>query len=121
MSTWSSAFIPFCAYKSDLNFSINPMSSVNYLNYPTCSSFLPIMSDGQLCYQLRLNEPSGQGKKNELMLLLDYNEDRSLQMATPQEKESWSPSKMNLGAVSDSFLEVAAKVKVQTLSPFTSF
>ena len=47
------------------------------------------------------------------MLLQDYNEDRSLQTATPQEKESWSPSKMNMGAV--------AKVKVQTLSPFTSF
>ena len=114
-STWSSAFIPFCAFKGDLNVSKNPMS---LLHYPFCSSFVPTLLDGQLCYQLKLNKKSGQGKKNQLMLLLDYNEDRSLQTASFQKEDSLSPSMMNLGGDVDNSHGVAAKVQIHTLSPY---
>ena len=114
-STRSSAFIPFCAFKSDLNFSNNPMA---LLHYPLCASFLPTMLDGQLCYQLKLNKTSGQGKENQLMLLLDYNEDRSLQTTALKKEDSLSPSSMNLGAHDDNSHGVAAKVQIHTLSPY---
>ena len=76
-SAWSSAFIPFCGYKTDLEISKSLTSHLYEITYPNCSSFTPTILAGQLCFMLRLNDTSGQGKKNELMLLLDYNEDRS--------------------------------------------
>ena len=79
-SSLSSAFIPFCAYKTKLNFSENSID-LNGTNFPICSSFMPTVLEGQLCYKLELNKLSGQGKRNELMLLLDYNEDRFLQVS----------------------------------------
>ena len=45
-------------------------------NFLLWSSFL----GGQLCFKLTLNETGGQGKIIKLMFLLDYNEDRSLQV-----------------------------------------
>ena len=77
MSTWSSAFIPFCAYKTDLNISKKSLALPG-ITYPLCSSFLPTVLEGKLCFELKLNATSGQGKGYELMLLLDYNEDMSL-------------------------------------------
>ena len=69
-SKWTSALIPFCAYKTNLNFSENSFALPG-TNFPLCSSFLPTILEGQLCYKLMLNQTSGQGKENELMLLLD--------------------------------------------------
>ena len=66
-SSWSSAFIPFCAYKINLNFSKNPFELPG-IAFPLCSSFLPTILEGQRCYKLKLNDTSGEGKKNELML-----------------------------------------------------
>ena len=78
LSTQNSAFVPFCAYKTNLNFSKNSLTLPG-LTFPLCSSFLPTILEGQLCYKLTVNDTSsGQGKRNELMLLLDYNDDLSL-------------------------------------------
>ena len=82
-SNWSSAFIPFCAYKTDLNISENPLTLPG-LTVPLCSAFLPTILEGQLCYELKLNQPSGQGRRNQLMLVLDYNKDRSLQISSEE-------------------------------------
>merc|ERR1712015_385918 len=84
-STWSSAFIPFCAFKTDLNISKNPVALPG-ITFPLCSAFLPTILEGQLCYELKLNATSDQGKRNQLMLVLDYNEDRSVQMPSNEEK-----------------------------------
>ena len=46
-STWSSAFIPFCAYKTDLNISKNPFTLPG-ITFPLCSAFLPTILEGQL-------------------------------------------------------------------------
>ena len=77
--SWSSAFIPFCAYKTNLNISENPLTLPG-ITFPLCSAFLPTILEGQLCYELKLNTTSGQGRRNQLVLVLDYNKDRSLQM-----------------------------------------
>ena len=76
------------------------------------------MLDGQLCYHLKLNKTSGQGEKNQLMLLLDYNEDRSLQISALQKEDSQSTSTMNLEANDGNSHGVAAKFQIHTLSPY---
>ena len=77
MDAWNSAFIPFCAFKTDLNISKNPLVLPG-TTFPFCNSFVPTILAGQRCFKLMLNDTAGgQGKRNELMLLLDYNEERS--------------------------------------------
>lgn len=102
-SSWSSTFIPFCAYKKNFNFS-EKSPALGGTDFPLCSSFLPTILGGQLCYKLTLNDTSNQGKKNKLVLLLDYNEERSLQASSVGSIQS--PS---------------AKVYIDTLSPYINF
>ena len=73
----SSSFIPFCAFKSNLILSRNPLWFSN-ISFPLCSSFKPTMLEGQLCHKIELNGKADTGRVNELMMLLDYNEDRWL-------------------------------------------
>ena len=119
-STWSSAFIPFCAYKTDLNISKN-LFTLPGLTFPLCSAFLPTILEGQLCYELKLNQPSGQGRKNELMFVLDYNEDRSLQISS--EKEKAGDVRVSKGTIGfdDAVQSRQAKVHIGTLSPYTHY
>ena len=118
--SWSSAFIPFCAYKTDLNISKNSLELPG-LTFPLCSAFLPTILEGQLCYELKLNQPSGQGKRNQLMFVLDYNEDRSLQISSEEEKAAdVSVSKGTLG-FDDAGHNLQAKVHIGTLSPYAHY
>ena len=120
-TVWSSAFIPFCAYKTELNISKNSIVLKN-TNFPLCSSFLPTVLEGQLCYKLTLNKTSGQGKRNELMLLLDYNEDRSMQTSsTKDEVAKTSNMTLNFDTAVESIQGSLAKVQINTLSPYVSF
>ena len=120
-SSWSSAFIPFCAYKTDLNFS-KESEAMTGTDFPICSSFLPTIMEGQLCYNLDLKMQSDQGKANELLLVLDYNEDRSLQLSsnTNNAAES-SNTKLNLDIAVENLQGVSAKVKINILSQSFSF
>ena len=122
-STWSSAFIPFCAYKADLNISKNPLALPG-ITFPLCSAFLPTILEGQLCYELKLNATSGQGKRNQLTLILDYNEDRSLQISPKKEKNAdihLSKGTLNFDDAVHSLQRVSAKVHIGTLSPYAYF
>ena len=120
-SSWSSAFIPFCAYKTDLNFSKDSLP-LKGTNFPLCSSFLPTVLEGQLCYKLDLNTSSDQWKENELMLLLDYNEDRSVQVSSNTSSAVKSPNRMlNFGIAVENVQGVSAKVQINTLSPHVSY
>ena len=120
-SPWGSAFIPFCAFKTDLDVSRNSFSLPD-VTFPLCSSFQPTILEGQLCYKLTLNMTSDQGKRNQLTLLLDYNEDRSLQ-APPKTDLVRDPSKksLNFGTAIESVQGVSAKIHIDTLSPYVSF
>ena len=120
-STGNSAFIPFCAYKTNLNFSKNSLTLPG-LTFPLCSSFLPTILEGQLCYKLTVNDTSGQGKRNELMLLLDYNDDLSLHVIPNQEqRERLSREKMNFDRAKKRIEREDAKIQINTLSPYFDF
>ena len=122
MNNWNSAFIPFCAFETDLNISRNPLVLPG-ITLPLCSSFLPTILGGQLCYQLTLNKTSsGQGKRNELMMLLDYNEDRSLQsLSARDEVDKSSRSTLDFDIAVESIQGVDAKIQISTLSPYIGF
>ena len=122
-NSWSSAFIPFCAYKTHLDFSQNSFAPRG-ISFPLCSSFVPTILEGQLCYELKLNKTrlSGQGKENELMLLLDYNEDRSLQVSSHNEDiVKYSHKTLNFNTAVESIQGVSAKIQINTLSPYIGF
>ena len=120
-STWSSTFIPFYAYKTDLNFS-KSILALPGITFPLCSSFLPTVLEGQLCYKLTLNDTSSQGKRNELMLLLDLNEDLSLHTSSNEERSvQFSKDKLNLGTAFKSIESESAKIMINTLSPYINF
>ena len=117
----SFALIPFCAYKTDLNFSKSNIELPG-VSFPVCSSFLPTILEGQLCYKLMLNKKSGQGKRNELMLLLDYNEDRSLQTSSSTSNTvKSSKERLSFDTAVASIQGVSAKVHINTLSPYLGF
>ena len=121
MSTWSSAFIPFCAYKTDLNISKNALALPG-LTFPLCNMFLPTILGGQLCYKLTPEDKSGQGKGNELMFLLDYNEDRSLQTSANQKMSvKLSKEKLNFDTAIETIQGVSAKIQINTLSSHIGF
>ena len=124
-SSWSSAFIPFCAYKSNLNISKNPLALPG-ITSPLCSAFNPTILEGQLCYELKLNTTSSQGKRNQLMFVLDYNDDRSVQIsskALPKKHKAADLSilTLNFGDAVHSLRGISAKVHIGTLSPYTNF
>ena len=119
--SWSSAFIPFCAYKTDLNISKNPLALPG-ITFPLCSAFNPTILEGQLCYEIKLNATSGQGRENQLMFLLDYNKDRSLQISSDERKVAdVSKGTMNFASAVQNLHGQSAKIRIGTLSPYTSF
>ena len=121
-STWSSAFIPFCAYKTDLNFSKSTLDLPG-ITFPLCSSFLPTILEGQLCYKSTLKEHSGKGKRNSLMLLLDYNQELSLNASSLGENSKMRPSRklINYDNEIESQQAINAKVHINSLTPFEGF
>ena len=87
-----------------------------------CSSFLPTLLDGQLCYKLKINEKSGEGEKNAHLLVVDYNEDRSIHIS-PEEDNPDRPSKtlLNYDSKYEKKQRESAKIHINTLSHFDGF
>ena len=117
----ASAFIPFCAFKTSMVIS-EPPTWIPNISYPLCSAFQPTILEGQLCYKLQMNTTSGEGKSNQLMLLLDYNEDRSTFASLDQTEEVDSVKIKTLNMDNtDSRRTKEAKVHIDTLSSFKGF
>ena len=119
----SSSFIPFCAYKSNLILSRNPLWFSN-ISFPLCSSFKPTMLEGQLCHKIELNGKTDTGRVNELMMLLDYNEDRWLMSRSKNEMppplSKITTLRLNLDRAGD-IQRDKAKISVETLSDSFGF
>ena len=110
----------------------NNPSRIDKISYPLCSSFHPTLLDGQLCYKMQVNTSSAEGKKNQLMLLLDYNEDRSIYASNPTDVNFMQSIGM-LGILgirhtdslsmdgSVNIQRKEAKVHIDTLSSFKGF
>ena len=78
--------------------------------------------EDQLCYKLTLNKTSGQGKRNELLLLLDYNKERSLQTSSDESNDvQFSKETLNFDTSMESIQGVSAKIQINTISPFIGF
>ena len=90
------------------------------LSYPICTSFVPDILEGQLCYTLELKEFSGRGKRNGLMLLLDLNKERSIHitrdLSIKKEVVVGNKRQMNLDTES-SWVDMSAKIQINTMSP----
>ena len=117
----SSSFIPICAYKSNLLISNDPLWMSN-ISFPLCSSFKPTVLEGQLCYKIEVQGTAEQGKVNELMMVLDYNEDRSLTSPFKNQTRSVSSNitTVNLDPAGD-YQQRKAKIKIDTLSNYVGF
>lgn len=113
-----SAFIPFCAINNNLATLGKTMAN---FTYPVCSSFSPTIMEGQLCYQLLLSHLHWLGKEpgsdGGLMVIVDYNTDRSLPTETSVTGRRL-PNKTHLVSRSESKTN-QMKVHMDTLSPYT--
>lgn len=115
---YASAFIPFCMYQSNFLATLDEPIFVGNMSFPVCTSFKPTLLEGQLCYKLDLKKGSDQGKKHELLLLLDYNTELSIQ---PRSGSSGidRPANMYLDTVDTEQYE--AKIHINTLSKAKDF
>ena len=121
MSGWRSALIPFCGFTEDVACHKNS-SCLPGVKLPLCSSFLPTLLDGQMCYKLAPNRTSRKGKKNGLKILLDYNEDLSVQI--PMEKAKNSMPIKEMFTFDDRVKSEqgrSAKIHIGTLSAYEGF
>ena len=85
-----SAFIPFCSI--GLNFT-KLGQNIPKFSHPVCSMFQSKMLNGQMCYQLDINEVQEdvsfkKGETNGLTFLMDYNEDKMVNEHVVKTKES---------------------------------
>ena len=114
--TMPSAFIPFCAYKTEMM-----GKDTNLFSFPICDKFRETILDGELCYSLQPAEfiPE-QGKEGELMLLLDYNNERSVFIKSPQKEDLREDKKLSLKEVRDEDATLA-KIFIHTLNGYTAF
>jgi hypothetical protein len=114
-----SSLIPFCSFGTDL------LQLGNYtgnFTFPTCTSFRPTVEQNKLCYILdgsRL-QAGGQGEGKGLLLIIDTNKERSIEIPEDREAETRKIKVefLNMGSVP---LDVRslARIHVGTLSRFT--
>ena len=123
--TMPSAFIPFCAYKTSLK---SMGEYVDHLKFPICRNFTPTLLNGELCYTVNLasfiseETKTEEGRDGELMLLLDYNLERSVQAKSLQTNEADETDKISLENVQGfGEAEPQARIYIHTLTGFTGF
>ena len=118
-----SALIPFCSFGAKM---MGP--EVPNMTYPVCNIFKPTVYEGRLCYQVDVQKRFGQtvfeGKESGLMLLIDVNSERSIDITTHDEDKNDDAS------VRDVYLGQArtknknrdvASIHVGTLAQFTGY
>ena len=109
-----SALIPYCAFKSNLTMETEDKHP--NLSFPICTSFVPDILEGQLCYTLKLNWTGGKGKRNGLMLLLDLNHQRSFETTLQKDQTIEDISQMSLDTEL-SRRDTSAKIQINAMSP----
>ena len=73
-----SAFIPFCSFAGNLSVM---GARVSKFDLPVCDKFRPVIIEGQLCYQVDVNQFMNQIDRKKLMshglvFMMDYNNNR---------------------------------------------
>ena len=95
---------------------------IDLFDLPICTMFIPKILDGQLCYEVDVNEIKDkvdvqEAIKHGLMFMMDYNEDKmitdnSAEMNGPLEKDLHSQHEFILRKVDET---LAAKIYIETL------
>ena len=111
-----SALIPFCAFKRVMSGERRANLSV-----PVCTSFAPVIHNGQLCYQLNnsrlgVEQKGGNGVREGLLLLLDINADRSSAILGGNLDDLKSQYRFDMSPAPESG---QAEIYIHTLSPYT--
>ena len=114
LSEVSSAFIPFCAYGSNLTALGVPHPN---LTMNMCNSFKPTLLNGDLCYTLDSNLKSKGGMDGGLVLLLDYNTEKSI--LTEDLIQNNEDSTLLKYKTEDSI--TSARIYIPTLAPFSGY
>ena len=114
LSEVSSAFIPFCAYGSNLTALgvAHPNLTMNM-----CNSFKPTLLNAELCYTLDLNLKARGGMDGGLVLLLDYNTERSI--LTEDFIQNKEDSNLLKYKTEDTI--TSARIYIPTLAPFSGY
>ena len=105
-------------YQSKFLTTLDDPIFVQNMSFPVCTLFKPTLLEGQLCYKLDLQKESGQGKKNELLLLLDYNKELSIQ---PNVGSSDIDRSANMYLDTIDTEQYEAKIHINTLSKAINF
>ena len=108
-----SSFIPFCEYGGNMSI---VGTYLEKFDFPICDKFRPKILEGQLCFQIDVNELNDQvDAKNTLehglIFAMDYNEDRMIKEATVEKNEPTHLHEL-LGNEYDS---LGAKIYIETL------
>ena len=86
-----SALIPFCSFGAKMI-----GSKAQNMTFPVCDIFEPTVFQGRLCYQAEPKKSFGQqvfeGKKSGLMMLIDVNQERSIDVQHSQKENDASAS-----------------------------
>ena len=120
-----SSLIPFCSLGTQLELL---GEYVTNMTLPVCNAFLPTVYEGQLCYKLEisnilsLKRDLSQGKESGIMMLLDMNNEKSLEI---EDKVQGSKSELHNGTMSlaniQKNIKSQAKIHIGTLAPFTCY
>ena len=108
-----SALIPFCSYGTDMEAVGRELAN---FSFPVCDAFQPTLHLGRVCYELQLNPKlkSKEGINGGLMLLIDKNTERSIEL------EDASPQTENIRKkirFSQDQRRSSAEIYIPTLSP----
>ena len=113
----SASFIPFCAYQSNILGAFTPD-----LPFKSCSLSQPTVLDGQLCFTLDVNkianEKASNGRKNGLVMLLDYGPTKLIGAQNSLDSDMDST---NIDIEMSNEDKTSARVFVQTLSRFSGY
>ena len=112
---FASAFMPFCSYASSLERlgAIYP----DLTSIPVCNSFKPTLLNGEICYTLKLDLKAIKGITGGLIMLLDYNTEKSILTEALARK---SEDSVVLGYISSED-KSSAQIYIPTLSPYTGY
>ena len=121
--TLPSAFIPFCAYQTDL---LMLGQNIKGLKFPVCNKFTPTVLDGQLCYTLDIrsvlpNTDALEGKDGQLLLLLDYNKERSIGLKRTNSVDDGDSERYISMRETLSDEDQEARIFIHTLKAFSGF
>ena len=108
-----SSFIPFCEFGGNMSL---VGTYFDKFDFPICDKFTPRILEGQLCYQIDVNEVKDQvDSKNALahgfIFAMDYNEDKMIKEENMRKEEPTNLHEI-LGNEYDS---LAAKIYIETL------